>query len=235
MTGRTLVRDRYRLYPKSYFAGIAGSDEIVIVVHGLRNDNAGAIQKARIAKNRLRRLGYRHPVVGFSYDSNTTGAHLVRHAKRALTVGVRIARKNGRNLALFLQDFAESSPDTRVRLVGHSLGSQVILGALEYLARRPGTDGMVEAAYLFGASITHGVPSSPKYRRALQVVVRKKVVNYFAPTDEVLLEADGGGMVDGPLGLRGASGRPFPKYAQKKVRPANHRFASYAATLRSFP
>jgi len=56
------------------------------MIHGLQNNNAGAIAKVLFAKNRLRKLGYVHPVIGFSYDSNTTGAHLIKHAKHALAV-----------------------------------------------------------------------------------------------------------------------------------------------------
>ena len=75
-----------------------GSKEFTIMIHGLRNDNAGAVAKTVLAKNRLHKLGYTHPVVGYSYDSNTTGAHLMKQAKHALAVGQKIAKKNGRNL-----------------------------------------------------------------------------------------------------------------------------------------
>ena len=229
-TGRTLKSNRYYLYPKRAFARLAGSRELVIMVHGLRNDSAGAAAKAVIARRRLRKLGYGHPVVGFSYDSNTTGAHLIRHARRALRVGEAIARKNGKHLGGFVEDFKRDSPDARIRLMGHSLGSQVILSALEYLARRGQS---VEAVYLFGASIPSDAPS--RYGRVMQQAVRKKILNYYAPTDEVLGWADRNGHVDGPLGLGGARGRTPKKYSQRMVRPRNHRFASYAATLGSFP
>jgi len=57
------------------------------MIHGLRNDNAGAVAKAVMAKNKLQKLGYRYPVIGFSYDSNTTGAHRIAFAKQALGIG----------------------------------------------------------------------------------------------------------------------------------------------------
>ncbi|WP_428327048.1 DUF726 domain-containing protein [Nitrosopumilus sp.] len=234
-TGKTLKKNNYYLYPKKDFQKLIDSKELTIMIHGLRNDNAGAIAKAVLARNRLRKLGYSHPVIGFSYDSNTTGAHLIKHAKHALAVGQNIAKKNGRNLGKFIEDFKESSPKTKIRLMGHSLGSQVILSTIEYLAKKKQNSGILESVYFFGASITEDVPTSPIYRNMLNQIVNKKIINYFAPSDEVLYWANKSGMVKGPLGLNGAIGKPIKKYRQKLVKPKNHRFASYAAVLNTFP
>lgn len=233
--GKTLKTNSYYLYPKKDFKKLTNSKELTIMIHGLRNDRAGAVAKVLLAKNRLRKLGYSHPVIGFSYDSNTTGAHLIKHAKHALAVGQSIAKKNGRNLGLFIEDFKNSSPDTRIRLMGHSLGSQVILSTLEYLSKKKQNIEIIEAVYFFGASITEDVPSSKKYGKILQSIVNKKIVNHFAPSDEVLSWADNEKYVKGYLGLNGATGNPISKYHQKLVKPKNHRFASYAAVLKSFP
>ena len=234
-TGKTLKKNNYYLYPKKDFQKLIDSKELTIMIHGLRNDNAGAIAKAVLARNRLRKLGYSHPVIGFSYDSNTTGAHLIKHAKHALAVGQSIAKKNGRNLGKFIEDFKESSPKTKIRLMGHSLGSQVILSTIEYLAKKKQNSGILESVYFFGASITEDVPSSKKHGKFLQTVVNKKILNHYAPSDEVLSWADDKKYVLGPLGLNGAIGKPIPKYHQKLVKPKNHRFASYAAVLNTFP
>lgn len=233
-TGQRIKDGQYRLYPRHYFEEIAGSAEITVMVHGMRNDSSGAIHKVAIAQERLRHLGYGHPVVGFSYDSNTAGAHLARREKSALEVAQRIADMNGHHLGRFIEDFKRTSPDTRVRLMGHSLGSQVILCALEHLAGV--ADGpVVQSVHLFGASIPADVPSLDRYGRILNDTVSEGMVNYYAPTDEVLSHADNAGYVHGPLGLCGASGRPVSKYRQVLVRPENHRFASYAAVLEAFP
>ncbi len=234
-TGKTLKKNNYYLYPKKDFQKLNGSKELTIMIHGLRNDSAGAIAKVLLARNRLRKLGYSHPVVGFSYDSNTTGAHLIKHAKRALAVGQNIAKKNGQNLGKFVEDFKESSPKTRIRLMGHSLGSQVILSTIEYLAKKKQNSGILESIYFFGASITEDVPSSKKYAKSLQSIVNKKILNHYAPSDEVLSWADEKKYVLGPLGLNGAIGKPLKKYRQKLVKPKNHRFASYVAVLNTFP
>jgi len=232
--GKTIKKNSYFLYPKKDFEKLVGSEELVIMIHGLRNDNAGAIAKVILAKNRLSHLGYHFPVVGFSYDSNITGAHLLKHVKRALSVGQIIAQKNGRNLAMFIEDFKSASPKTKIRLMGHSLGSQVILSTVENLAKK-NHDGIIESVHFFGASITGDVPSSKKYGPLLDRIIKGKIVNYFSPTDEVLNWANNEKFVKGPLGLHGATGKTISKYHQKSVIPKNHRFARYAAVLRSFP
>ena len=133
--GLTLKNNSYYTYPKNDFKKLINSQEITIMIHGLRNDNAGAITKVVLAQKQLRKLGYVHPVIGYSYDSNIIGAHLIKHAKHALTVGQKIAVKNGKNLGKFIEDFKITSTKTKIRLMGHSLGSQVILSTLEYLAK----------------------------------------------------------------------------------------------------
>ncbi|NQV39301.1 MAG: DUF726 domain-containing protein [Nitrosopumilus sp.] len=233
--GVTLKNNSYYTYPKNDFKKLINSQEITIMIHGLRNDNAGAIAKVVLAQKQLRKLGYAHPVIGYSYDSNTTGAHLIKHAKHALAVGQKIAIKNGKNLGKFIEDFKVTSPKTKIRLMGHSLGSQVILSTLEYLAKKKKNIGIVEGVYFFGASITEDVPSSKKYGNILQSIINSKIVNHYAPKDEVLLWANKEKYVNGPLGLNGATGKPVRKYSQKLVKPKNHRFASYAQVLNSYP
>ncbi|MFB5638092.1 MAG: DUF726 domain-containing protein [Nitrosarchaeum sp.] len=233
--GKTIKKNSYFLYPKKDFKRFIDSKELVIMIHGLRNDNAGAIAKVILAKNKLHRLGYTFPVIGFSYDSNTTGAHLIKHAKRALSAGQIIAKKNGRNLSLFIEQFKSKSPETKIRLMGHSLGSQVILSTVEHLAKKSQNRGIIESVYFFGASITSDVPSSKKYGKLLDKIIKNKIVNYYSPTDEVLNWANNEKFVKGPLGLNGSVGKTISKYHQKLVKPKNHRFASYIATVNSFP
>ena len=67
------------------------------MIHGLRNDKKAAVNKFAIAKRRLKQLRYMHPVIGFSYDSNTKGAYLRKYELKAIRVGELIARKNGKN------------------------------------------------------------------------------------------------------------------------------------------
>ena len=235
LTGKAIKNNSYYLYPKKDFKKLIDSKELTIMIHGLRNDNAGSIAKVVLAKNKLKKLNYSYPIIGYSYDSNITGAHLIKHTKRSLTAGQVIAKKNGRNLGKFIEDFKVNSPNTKIRLIGHSLGTQVILSTLEYLTKKKKNIGIVESVYFFGASITNDVPSSKKYAKILQDTVNTKIVNHYAPSDEVLGWADKEKFVKSPLGLNGATGKPISKYRQILLKPKNHRFASYVSVLNVFP
>ena len=204
------------------------------MIHGLRNNTNGALTKFIIAKRKLAYLGYKNPVIGYSYDSNTTGAQYILHALHALHIGVIIANKNGRNLAKFIIDFKQKSPETKIRLMGHSLGAHVILSTIKNLAKNTKNRGIIEAVYLFGGSIPSDALSA-KNALYVQKIVSKKIRNYYSPHDEVLRVVDDWNWVNTPIGYKGAHGKTIPKYSQTMVKPKNHRFASYAAVLRSFP
>ncbi len=221
-SGITVKNQAYHLYPKRVFDALIGTKEITIMIHGLRNNTNGALTKFVIAKRKLAHLGYKNPVIGYSYDSNTTGAQYILHALHALHIGVIIANKNGRNLAKFIIDFKQKSPETKIRLMGHSLGAHAK------------NKGIIEAVYLFGGSIPSNALSA-KNASYVQKIVSKKIRNYYSPHDEVLHAVDDWNWVNTPIGYKGAHGKTIPKYSQTMVKPKNHRFASYAAVLRSFP
>jgi len=233
-SGITIKNLPYHLYPKRSFDALVGTKEITIMIHGLRNNAPGALTKFVIAKKRLAYLGYKNPVVGYSYDSNTTGAQYISYALHALHIGLIIAGKNGRNLAKFVTDFKQKSPETKIRLMGHSLGAHVILSMIDNLARNAKNKGIIEAVYFFGGSIPSDALNSKNGSHA-QRIVATKIKNYYSPDDEVLRLADNWNWVNTPIGYRGARGKTISKYSQIMVKPKNHRFASYAAVLRSFP
>ena len=233
-SGITIKNQPYHLYPKRSFDALIGAKEITIMIHGLRNNAPGALTKFIIAKKRLAYLGYKNPVVGYSYDSNTTGAQYISYALHALHTGLIIAGKNGRNLAKFVTDFKQKSPETKIRLMGHSLGAHVILSMIDNLARNAKNKGIIEAVYFFGGSIPSDALNSKNGSHA-QRIVATKIKNYYSPDDEVLRLADNWNWVNTPIGYRGARGKTISKYSQIMVKPKNHRFASYAAVLRSFP
>ena len=233
-SGITIKNQSYHLYPKRSFDALIGAKEITIMIHGLRNNAPGALTKFVIAKKRLAHLGYKNPVVGYSYDSNTTGAQYISYALHALHTGLIIAGKNGRNLAKFVTDFKQKSPETKIRLMGHSLGAHVILSMIKYLARNAKNKGIIEAVYFFGGSIPSDA-LNPKNGFHAQRIVATKIKNYYSPEDEVLRLADNWNWVNTPIGYKGAWGKTISKYSQIMVKPKNHRFASYASVLRSFP
>lgn len=202
------------------------------MIHGLQNNKAGAVAKFKIAQRRLRALGYRYPIIGYSYDANTKGAHLKKSELHAIQVGQKIAKKNGRNLSKFILDFKKQNPATKIRLMGHSLGSEVILSTLQNLyskSKKP----QVETIHFFGASLPSNFQKSNS--KILKNTVDSKIVNCYSPDDEVLRYSQEKGYVQNPLGLCGSTGKTISKYVQKKIKPKNHRFVSYAKVLKSFP
>jgi triacylglycerol esterase/lipase EstA (alpha/beta hydrolase family) len=229
-----MTNQAYHLYPKRIFDTLVGTKEITIMIHGLRNNTSGALTKFVIAKRKLVQLGYKNSVIGYSYDSNTTGAQYILHALHALHVGVIIANKNGRNLAKFVTDFKQKSPETKIRLIGHSLGAHVILSTIKNLAKNTRNKGIIEAVYLFGGSIPSDA-LSVKNASYVQKIVATKIRNYYSPYDDVLRSVDDWNWNVTPIGYKGAKGKTISKYSQTMVMPKNHRFVSYAAVLRSFP
>jgi len=234
-TGKTLKNISYDIYPKTNFEKISQKSEIVIMIHGLRNNKSGALAKYVIAEKRLKTLNYKYDVVGYSYDSNTAGVQYKSTALSALKVGVTIAKKNGKNLSKFIKDLKSKNPSIKIRLMGHSLGAQVILSTVESLAKNSENNGIIESVHLFGASIPANSLSPKIHGNKFQKIVNKKIMNYYSPYDDVLKAAHDEKWVDSPIGYRGALGTTCKKYHQKQVRPQNHRFASYAKTIKSFP
>jgi len=234
-TGVKLKKNSYYLYPKKSFEKLNGKKELVIVIHGLRNDKNGAIEKIILAKRRLKQLGYLHPVIGFSYDSNTKGVHLKKSAMRALRVGQQIAKQNGYNLSQFIIDFKKMNPNTKIRLIGHSLGTEVIFSTIKKLATSSKNNNIIESVYFFGSSLENNFAHSNKSGKILQKIVKSKILNYYCPTDEVLKQSHQDGLVRNPLGYLGSSGKTVKKFKQKRIFAKNHRFASYSLMLKSFP
>lgn len=233
--GDTIKNNTYFLYPKKSFEKLSSKNEITIMVHGLRNNKNSAVQKFLIAERRLKQLGYIYPVIGFSYDSNTKGAHIKKSELKALHIGKKIAQKNGRNLSKFILDFKNKNPKTKIRLIGHSLGSNLIYNTIQYLSHDSSHKNIIESVHFFGSSIPNNFLISNKNKKILQKIIHYKITNYYSPFDEVLKYANTTHQILNPIGLLGYSGKPFSKLHQKKVHPQNHRFVSYAKTMISFP
>lgn len=233
-SGKTLKNNDYYLYPKNLLKSL-DKNEITIVIHGLRNDKKSANSKFILVQKRLGMLNYSFPVIGFSYDSNTKGAHLKKSAKKSLRVGQIIAKKNGRNLSKFILDIKKIYPRVKIRLIGHSLGTQVILHTIEYLSKQKNTAGIIFTVYFFGSSIPASVFMNNLNQNKIRKIISEKITNFYAPNDEVLFAAKKYGFIKDPLGLSGVSGKKLSKFFDRKVNPKNHRFASYAKTIHSFP
>jgi esterase/lipase superfamily enzyme len=233
--GRKIKNLSYTIYPKTSLQRLYDTKELVIIIHGLRNDIASAQQKFLVVKKKLKQLGYRYPILGFSYDSNTRGAHLKKSALKALRVGQEIAKQNGDNLSKFIIDFKKTSPKTKIRLLGHSLGTEVIMSTIQKLSHNTENQNIIESVHFFGSSISSDFIRSKNMKNSFKKIVRSTVKNYFSPKDEVLKESHEVGWIKNPIGYIGTTNKPFSKFKQICVDPKNHRFASYAYMLKSFP
>lgn len=232
-SGKIIKKKKYHFSSKN-FQKLDGKKEVTIIIHGLRNNRNSAQKKFLIVKNRLRKLGYEYPVLGFSYDSNVKGAHIKKYEKRTITIGHKIAKMNGVNLGKFILDLKKICPLIKIRLIGHSLGSEVITHTIFYLTKFNHTQNIIESVYFFGSSISAMTFSKRKNIHDFQKIIKKKIVNYYSKSDDVLVESVCSGMLTNPIGISRIR-IMMNNFIQKKVKPLNHRFASYATTLESYP
>jgi len=142
ITRESLSNGSYNQVDPDFFNNICTNSEILIYVHGVWTNPSGHIptsaENAEEIFNRLRMsldyVGYEFPLIGFSWDSNTT----IDKDGVGWNIAKYIAKENGPKLAKFISDLKENcmnqtSNDIQVRLVGHSLGSRVILSSLNSL------------------------------------------------------------------------------------------------------
>ncbi len=117
-----------------YAAGTAAPDDLLLVIHGFNNTAEKAQYKFGIAAEALAQNGYRGVVAGYSWDADTQRDPLAMTGYHA---GLRSAQANGAMLARFIADYRQRNPQTRVHLLGYSMGARVALEALLALAQDP--------------------------------------------------------------------------------------------------
>jgi hypothetical protein len=110
------------------------ADEIAIIVHGWGLNQSKANERFVRANMSLDYNNYHNNnnsvVIGFSWDANPN--------KNNWTIAKSIAKDNGPKLAQFILNYADAcknlhGQDTKIRLIAHSLGSRVVLSALDSL------------------------------------------------------------------------------------------------------
>jgi pimeloyl-ACP methyl ester carboxylesterase len=159
--------------------------EIVIYVHGWNADEEYAIDQFNVLKQSLINNGYTQPVFGYSWDSDTLGFF-------AWDVGKDIAQKNGLKLAKFILDFKAICEQAKIRLIGHSLGSWVIINALDSLHNNAIFDlwndnnYRVTSVHLMAAAVN---PAEVSITRGFGIPIRDEVEqfhNKYSQEDDVL-------------------------------------------------
>lgn len=126
-------------------------DEVAIIVHGWGLNENLAKERFDRVKMSLENQSYFISTVGFSWDSNVTWS-----------VAQSMAKENGPKLADFIFDIENTckqephNKEVKIRLIGHSLGSRVILSSLDSLHNNStwnNNDFKIESVHLMAAAV----------------------------------------------------------------------------------
>jgi len=187
-----------------------GSDpaEVVVAVHGWRTAQSDAPDHFATVSTSLSNNGYDAPVVGFSWDSDTSTTDW--------WPATDIAERNGPKLAHFLLDYASHSPGTQFRLTGHSLGARVVLEAIKSLNDWGYRDILASATLLGGAADNDSVSIGGEYGDDIAAAVGR-FDNFWKSGDSVLNWAYSTGEFDSAIGEEGCEGTPPVNYTDHNV------------------
>lgn len=152
-------------------------EELLVFVHGWLSDEEAALGRMSLLRYSLESNGYKHPVIGFTWDTEQTAAEWES--------GKIIADWNGPKLAQFTADYARENPETKVRYISNSLGASPIFSALKTLDES-GYEDIVESATIMGGTVpSRSVSAEGEFGDAIQNVVGD-VYNYRTPRDRTL-------------------------------------------------
>jgi hypothetical protein len=195
--------------------------EIVIYVHGVWASRQSAIEQVQRVDISLREgNNYDVPIVGFSWDSNTI------QNRNGWEIAKVIANKNGKLLADLIVGYKGVCPTDEVRLIAHSLGSRVILSALQYLYNESRGE-IIRSVHLMGAAVDDeqvstnytlclsNIPPLPCSGRAIESTVQTKLYNLQNPEDNMLDSRIY--KEDHALGLDGSYGSEPDNYEEYSV------------------
>lgn len=187
--------------------GPAG-DELFVHAHGWRNDPDDAIESFEAIDAALSANGYDHPVVGYSWDSDTLYTRWWK--------ATEIAERNGGKLARFLYDYAEANPDVPLRVCSHSLGARVALRAVEILAENGYTDVVASLTLLGGAADNDAVSTDGRYGATIAAGTGR-TDNFWKRDDATLEWAYSTAEFDSAVGEEGCEGPEPRNYTDHNV------------------
>ena len=134
--------------------------ETAVYVHGVwANENQAWEQGERVFLS-LKDSGYDIPVVGYSWDSDTSFSLFNPNvSKQGWEIAKEIANGNGQLLAQVILDYKQACPNDNVRIIAHSLGARVTLAALQSLHSNPewtsNLDNEIKSVHLVGAAVNN--------------------------------------------------------------------------------
>ncbi|MHB9288234.1 esterase/lipase family protein [Halobacteriales archaeon Cl-PHB] len=186
----------------------AAPDEVVISVHGWKTTEDSAPDHFATVSHSLSRNGYDAPVVGFSYDADTSTTDW--------WPAVEIAERNGPKLAHFLADYAARAPDTTFRIVGHSLGATVTCETIKALNSWGYRDLLASGTLLGGAVDNDAVSTEGEFGDDIAAAVGQ-FDNFWKSDDDVLNWAYTTGEFDSAAGEEGCEGPEPWNYTDHNV------------------
>lgn len=224
--GKRLKSKKPFITPMKKYNNLSKSKEVVIFVHGMRNSTIGAKMGTNALRLRLRKLGYKGDIIGFSYDSNVRGAHLDKNYHKVLKTAKKIAERSGQDLAKIINDIQQKDYRIKIRLVGHSLGCDVVKSAFDHLGFTH-----ITSTHLFGSPI-----EEDDLTHIFNFMNTSSVTNYYNPNDDVIKEGVTKGDLERPTCLHKVTKLNFPtKIYSKRIYPTNHGMKAQMKALRSFP
>jgi len=180
-------------------------DEVVVHVHGWRNDEDCGIDRIESTGETYDAVEYEEPVTGLTWDS----AYAWWNAKE-------IAERNAPKLAAFLTDYAEENSETAIRVQAHSLGARVLAETLLEL-HESGADDVVDSAiFMAGAIDNQSVAIDGTYGEAIERSAGH-VENFWMPDDDVLDWAYSTFELSKAIGNDGCEGDPPDNYTDHEV------------------
>lgn len=205
------------------FGGFGCSQEIVIYVHGVwtAKNRADEVNKKKFENapeifDRLRlsleSVGYNFPVIGFSWDSDT------KISSDGWDYAKIIAKKNGPKLAQFILDLQDNCPQTKIRLIAHSLGARVVLSSIKSLDNNEiwkNNNFKIASVDLMGAAVddvevsknSADVSSSDGIKSAYGKAIEKQVTHFYN-----LFDSEDDALEPGDIGFY-YSPYPFPYFS----------------------
>ncbi len=193
-------------------------EEVTIFVHGWLATEVSALGRMSLLQHAMERVGYDHPVVGYTWDTDQS----VLEWRTAKILGAW----NGPKLARFTLDFRRRNPDTKIRWISNSLGAHPVFSALSYLHDREHHDLLESVTVLGGTVPSNSVAADGRYGDAVRDVTGE-LHNYWTTTDDTLRYyyrlAEG----ENSVGGTGANGRTPDNYTDHRVDHVTDHFSFY--------
>jgi pimeloyl-ACP methyl ester carboxylesterase len=169
------------------------NETVVIFVHGWEESEENVKERLNRVKLSLENNSFIHPLIGFSWPSNTDWSD-----------ARSIAAESGPKLANLIFSIKNECPSTDIRLLAHSLGARIVLSSLDSLHENQtwnNNNFNIKSTDLLGAAVddeevstnpddilidptNFGTPKSA-YGQAIQAVVTN-FTNFFSSKDNTL-------------------------------------------------